>query len=122
MAERASQKADFCIEIDFQKGTENPSRIFKTMTEMIEAFQLLDIDLVKSIHPEIAPVAIIEDVEAGSLRTYLAYLLRSTDDDALKNLEFRLEEDSWKLFSQSEIYHSFVFYQFTRLRRAVNLQ
>ena len=89
MADRASQKADFCIEIDFQKGTENPSRIFKTMTELIEAFQLLDIDLVKSIHPEIAPVAIIEDIEAGSLRTWLAYVLKSADDDALKNLDWK---------------------------------
>jgi hypothetical protein len=82
-------RADFCIEIDFERRSENPSRVFRAMTEIIEAFQALDNDLVKSIHPEIAPVAIIEDVEASSLKAWLAYALRSADDDALKNLDWK---------------------------------
>ena len=32
-----SDKADFCIEIDFQKGSESPSRVFRTMTELIDS-------------------------------------------------------------------------------------
>jgi len=83
------QRADFCIEIDFQKGSENPSRVFRAMTELIEAFQALDSDLVKSIHPEIEPVALIEDVEVGSLKAWLAYALRSADDDAIKSLDWK---------------------------------
>jgi hypothetical protein len=82
-------KADFCIQIDFEKHTANPSRIFKAMTELIEAFEALDNHLVESIHPEIEPVAIIEDVDAGSLRAWLSYTLRSADDEALKSGDWK---------------------------------
>jgi hypothetical protein len=89
MAVRVGQNADFCLEIDFKKGSPNPSRIFKAMTELIEAFQRLDGDLIKSIHPKLSPVAMIEDVEIGSLKTFLVTVLESLDDDALKNLDWK---------------------------------
>lgn len=82
-------KADFCIEIDFEKGTESPSRVFRAMTELIEAFQAIDTDLVQSIDAKIEPVAIIEDIEAGSIKAWLGYILRAADDDALKNLDWK---------------------------------
>lgn len=81
--------ADFCIEIDFQKGTESPSRVFRTMTELIETFQDLDASLIQSIDAKIEPVLIIEDIEAGSIKTWLAYKLRTVPDDAIRELNWK---------------------------------
>ncbi|MFC1729500.1 hypothetical protein ACFL6I_04095 [candidate division KSB1 bacterium] len=82
-------KADFCIEIDFEKGSENPSRIFKAMTELIESFEKFDADLVKSIDAKIQPVVIIEDIEAGSIKSWLSNSLKAVDDEALKNIDWK---------------------------------
>ncbi len=83
------QRADFCIEIDFEKGSENPTRIFKALTEMIDTFQQLDRALVDSIDSKIEPIATIEDVESGSIRVWLAQKLRSVDDEGLKKLDWK---------------------------------
>jgi len=83
-------KADFCIEIDFEKGSESPSRVFRTMTELIETFQQIDRDLILSINEKIEPVVIIEDIETGSLRTWLANKIRDIDDEALKNMDWKI--------------------------------
>ena len=82
-------KSDFCIEIDFQKGSESPSRVFRTMTELIETFQDIDNDLVQSIDEKLEPVIIIEDIEVGSLKTWLASQVRDIDDEALKKLDWK---------------------------------
>jgi hypothetical protein len=79
----------FCIEIDFQKGSESPSRVFRTMTELIETFQAFDNNLVQSIDPSIETVALIEDIESGSIRAWLATVLKVIDDDALKALDWK---------------------------------
>ena len=39
-------KADFGIEICFEKNSENPSRVFRTMSELIDTMQFLDKALV----------------------------------------------------------------------------
>jgi regulator of replication initiation timing len=82
-------KADFCIEIDFEKGAESPSRVFRAMTELIETFQAIDKALVESIDVKIEPVVVIEDIESGSIKTWLSYALRAVDDDALKNMDWK---------------------------------
>jgi hypothetical protein len=88
-----NQKADFCIEIDFQKGIGSPSRVFRAMTDLIETFQSIDKALVDSIDTKIEPIVVIEDIETGSLKTWLAYKisygLREIDDDALKNIDWK---------------------------------
>lgn len=79
----------FCIVIDYEKNSTNPTRIFKTMTDLIETFQLLDIDLIKSIDSKIEPQLILEDIEIGSLKTYITNILKSVDDDAIKTLDWK---------------------------------
>jgi len=79
----------FCIVIDYEKNSVNPTRIFKTMTNLIETFQLLDIDLIKSIDSKIEPQLILEDIEIGSLKTYISNILKSVDDDAIKTLDWK---------------------------------
>ncbi len=86
-------KADFCIEIDFEKRTESPSRVFRTMTELIETFQSIDKVLVDSIDTRIEPVVIMEDIETGSLKTWLGYkivyMLDGVEDEALKSIDWK---------------------------------
>lgn len=82
-------RADFCIEIDFQRGSESPSRVFRAMSELIETFQAIDAELIQSIDPKIEPVTVIEDIESGSIKAWLRYTLRALDDTALKNLDWK---------------------------------
>lgn len=82
-------KADFCIEIDYKKDSENPSRVFETMTALIKAFQSFDEDLIKSIDNKIEPVLLLEDIEIGSLRTWLANRLKGIPDEAIKDLSWK---------------------------------
>jgi len=81
--------ADFCVEIEFKKGSENPSRVFRAMSEIIETFQIIDKELVQSVDVKIEPVLMLEDIETGSLRAWLRAILIAVDDDALKNIDWR---------------------------------
>jgi hypothetical protein len=62
--------SDFGIEIDFQPGTDAPSRVFKTITALIEAFQIVDRQLAESV-ARIEPVLLLENIEAGSIIVWL---------------------------------------------------
>lgn len=78
-------KADFCITIDFDRQSENPTRIFQTMTDLINAFQSFDKDLLKGIDTQLEPVILLENVESGSLKTWLLSTIKGTPDEALKS-------------------------------------
>jgi len=82
-------KADYCIEIQFEKGSKDPARVFRTMQELIETFREFDQSLVKSIDSNIEPVLILEDIEAGSIKSWLSNLLEAVDDGAIKNLDWK---------------------------------
>lgn len=79
----------FCIQIDYEKNTPNPSRVFRTMTDLIETFQSIDNDLIKCIDSKIESVLILEDIEIGSIKTYISNVLKAVDDDAIKNLDWK---------------------------------
>ncbi|MBI3871902.1 MAG: hypothetical protein HY304_02360 [candidate division Zixibacteria bacterium] len=63
MKKRTLEKANFCIEIDFDRHTEDPGRVFRSMSELIDAFQALDRDLVNTVDSKIEPVLLQEDVK-----------------------------------------------------------
>ena len=88
-ASMKDNQAVFGIEIDFQKNTASPSRVFKTMSELIDSFEKLDKDLIGSIDPRIKPVALIEDIEAGSIKAWLKYVFESIPDEGLKELDLK---------------------------------
>jgi hypothetical protein len=85
----ANLNADFCIAIDFKRDSEAPSRVFRTLSELIEAFHEFDLDLVQSVDSKIEPVILLEDIEIGSIKTWLRYALQNTEDDALKTLDWK---------------------------------
>lgn len=82
-------KIDFSIVIDFDKNSSNPSRVFKTMSSLIESFEQLDKDLVKHIDNKIETVLMLEDVEKGSLKTILINSLKGIPDDDIENLDYK---------------------------------
>lgn len=80
---------DFILKIDFAKGSRDPSRVFTTMTNLIETFQSIDADLAKTIDISINTTLLLEDVETGSLKTYLRNILLSVDDNAIKDFDWK---------------------------------
>ena len=69
-AKRLKQlQSDYYLEVNFKKGTESPSRVFRTMSELIDTFQELDRHLVNSIDIRIEPVLLLDDIESGSIKT-----------------------------------------------------
>lgn len=81
-------KTDFAIKINFDKGSENPSRIFETMSSLIKAFQEFDKDLLKSIDTKIEPVLLLEDVETSSLKTWLTSVIKGVPNGTIKELDW----------------------------------
>lgn len=80
---------DFAIVIDFRKGESSPTRVFSAASAMINALERLDQTLAKSIHSSIEPTMLLEDVEVGSLKIWLKNALRATDDQALKEINWK---------------------------------
>jgi hypothetical protein len=82
-----SLTADFCIAIDFEKGSEAPSRVFRALSDIIDSFHALDKDLIQSIDSKIEPIILLEDIESGSIKTWLRYIF---NDEASFNLQFKI--------------------------------
>jgi len=80
---------DFCISIDFEKDSEKPERIFEALACLIQTFQKIDENLVGSISSKISPVLLLEDVESGSIKLWLAQFIRSISDDGIKDLSWK---------------------------------
>ncbi len=81
--------ADFALFIDFKKGEGDPLRVFKTADQMVRALQKLDKTFCRSVDSSIKPIMVLEDIEAGSLRIWLKNILESTDDQALKDIDWK---------------------------------
>ena len=79
----------FAITVAFVKGEGDPSRPFRAMVALTEALSRFDADLVKSVDVGIEPVLLLEDVEAGSIRSWFVTVLRSADDTALKSGDWK---------------------------------
>jgi len=83
-------KSDFCIEIDFKKSSsERPSRVFKAMAGLIDSMQSLDVSLAQTIDARIRPELILQDIEVGSIKSWLRNRILEIDDDALKTLDIK---------------------------------
>lgn len=82
-------ESEFYVQIDFQKGTENPERVFQAMSDLIHTFRHIDQDLSSSIATTIRSKLILQDIEAGSIRARLNSILESIDDEGLKELDWK---------------------------------
>lgn len=87
--EPSAPRADFGFEIDFQRGVGPASRVFTATRDFIRVCEALDDELVRSIDSSIETILVLEDIEAGSIKTWLRNALAATEDDALKTLDWK---------------------------------
>jgi hypothetical protein len=60
-----SQASDLIeIRIEFERGTGDPTRVFRAMAGLIESTQLLDSHLAVSIGANVQTALVLQDVEA----------------------------------------------------------
>ena len=59
------------------------------MVGLLDALRRFDRDLARSLDVDMEPQLFLEDVEAGSIKSWIATVLRSTDDDAIKSGDWK---------------------------------
>lgn len=59
------------------------------MVGLLDSLRRLDRDLVRSFDVDIEPQLFLEDVESGSIKSWIATVLRSADDEALKSGDWK---------------------------------
>lgn len=74
----------FELVIDFKKGSGDPSRVFKTMSGLIESVQSLDNHLSQSLIHNVKTTLVLQDIQAGSLKAKLRNIVEDIPDEALK--------------------------------------
>jgi len=94
---------DFEIKIDFEKSSSNPSRVFSAMSNLIKTFESIDTDLAKTIDISISPILILEDIEAGSLKSFFRNVLEDIDDTAIRNLDWKKSVGTYLLKAKYKI-------------------
>jgi len=78
----------FEIIIDFDKGG-NPNRVFRSMAELLDAFQDLDSTLSEVAGVKVGNSLILEDIEKGSLKTIIRNLIEDVPDEDLRESNFK---------------------------------
>jgi hypothetical protein len=82
-------KSDIEIKIDFDESDGSAARVFDIASNIIRAFEDLDRVLVTSVDSKIRTSLILEDVEKSSLKIWLRNILRASDDQAIKELDWK---------------------------------
>lgn len=77
------------VQVDYEPGTRDPGRVFRAMSQLLEAFQAIDRDLALAVTASIHVEVVLERVEAGSIRAVIRSVLQHVDDDALKNIDWK---------------------------------
>jgi hypothetical protein len=80
---------DFCIHIDFDPVAPNPERIFDTIAKLIKSFQDIDRHLVTCVDTNIEPILVLEDIEKGSIKVWIAQKLKDIPDTAIEDGEWK---------------------------------
>ena len=81
--------AEFELYVQFERQSQTPQRVFKAIADLVTAFTKFDELLAQSILPELHAELILDDIEAGSIRSKLAILLRGIPDEAIKNFDWK---------------------------------
>ena len=81
--------APYEIKINFERQSKNPARVFHAMSGLIETFEHFDRALIIPFGVSLDPILLLDDISTGSLRSKLAALLTSIDDEAIKELDWK---------------------------------
>lgn len=80
---------EYILKIDFERKTEHPQRIFKAMSDMIDALYSVDKNLSNSFSMKIDLKLVLQDIETGSIKAKIRTFISSIDDEAIKDLSIR---------------------------------
>ncbi len=80
----------FALKIDFAAGVENPSTIFTSISELINALQVIDRSLLEPFYTDIKSSLVLDKFEAGPIKAYLRANLMALDEDVLKTLDWKV--------------------------------
>lgn len=80
---------EYILKIDFPRNTENPSRIFLCLAELMIAFSDFDNVLLEQSGFIAKSHMILQNIESGSINTHLYNLIKSIDDKAIYNLKWQ---------------------------------
>lgn len=83
------EEAVFCLKISYEIGSKDPGRVFRGMASLIASFTSLDRVLERPAGVSVAPVLLLEDIETGSLKTWLRNRLEEVPDEAIGNLDWK---------------------------------
>lgn len=82
-------KGDFGLELSLGPRTENPADMFQSLAGLIRAFAEIDREFAHTIDRALDPRLVLQTIEIGSLRTWLASSLRSVPDEVLKDGDWK---------------------------------
>lgn len=77
----------FEIKLDFEQNSENPSRLFKSFADIIEATSSLDSLVSRSINSDYSHKLLLEDIEKGSLIGKFIEWITINEDDTIDNIK-----------------------------------
>lgn len=82
-------RSDLEIKIDFLEGQGSAARVFEMASSLIRSLEDLDRVLLESVDSRIETTLVIEDIRKSSLKVVLRNILRATEDDAIKGLDWK---------------------------------
>jgi len=80
---------DYAITIDFKPDSRNPSRVFRSMAGLIDSFGRLDREFLGSIDIPLDSDLLLHDIEKGSLKAVLRWILKVPDQGALRDGDWK---------------------------------
>jgi hypothetical protein len=80
---------EFELKIDFTPDSPKPSRVFSSMGDMIESFDQMDQSFIQSLGFNLSSELLLHDIEKGSLKSILRWILETPDKDALRDGDWK---------------------------------
>ena len=85
----SSSRADFGFKIDFVRDTEDPARVFRAFSGLIDFCQVTDKTIIKSLDIDIEPDLLLDNIEQGSISVWLKFFFKSVNNN-LSDLNLKL--------------------------------
>lgn len=81
--------ADFGLTVEFEPGSSDPVRIYEAKARLLEAFKHFDRLVIGALDRDVEVQMVLQDIEAGSITTWVRNKLRAVDDTALKEFDWK---------------------------------
>jgi hypothetical protein len=77
------------LQIDYVRASQDPARVFRASAQYVDALASLDRHLLAVVSLSLEPIQLLQDIEEGSIRTWLATRIRQLDDQALRSGDWK---------------------------------